>query len=64
MYIYFILQIANDAKGETITLASGSLSGLMVYPKVTLNRGLYFCQSRCHFLYEYDFQLNASWQTK
>ena len=37
--IYFVLQMENDAKGDTITLANGSLSGLMVYPKVTLNRG-------------------------
>ena len=49
--VSFVLQMENDAKGENITLANGSLSGLMVYPKVTLNRGwgkmLYFCQSRC-----------------
>ena len=39
MNIYYVLKMENDAKGDTITLANGSLSGLMVYPKVTLNRG-------------------------
>ena len=36
--INFVLQIEND-EAETITLANGSLSGLMVYPKVILNKG-------------------------
>ena len=55
---HFVLQMKKTNAAEKITLVNGSLSGLMVHPKVILDRGwgnYSFLKNICTFLNNHDF---------